>query len=133
MREANNLTVDIEPVKSSTKRISDIEGYFGLSDQKDQWELAITQRNPSWKIGGGGVMWSPEAPKVSHRMCPSLDLTGQCQAQASVALRTSQNHRSHPQLSSNTPAVTTERCVETLWVLMQTEGLCLPETLMLNP
>lgn len=34
MREANNLTIDIQPVKSSTKRISDIEGYFGLSDQE---------------------------------------------------------------------------------------------------
>ena len=133
MREANSVTIEIEPVKSATKRTSDREGYFGLGDQERPAGAGNHTKEPIVEDWGWRSTWSPEAPKVGHRMCPSLDLTGQCQAQAFAALRTSQNHRSHPQLSSNTSAVTTERCVETLWVLMQTEGLCLPETLTLNP
>lgn len=133
MREANNVTIDIESVKSSTNRINDIEGYFGLGDQERPVGAGNHTNDPILEDWGWRSKWSPEAPKVSHRMCPSLDLTGQRQAQASVTLRTSQSHRSHSQLSSNTPGVTTERCVETLWVLMQTEGLCLPEILVLNP
>lgn len=82
MREANNVTIDIESVKSSTKRINDIEDYFGLGDEERPVGAGNHTKDPILEDWGWRSKWSPEAPKVSHRMCPSLDLTGQRQAQA---------------------------------------------------